>query len=215
MLPFAAGACGRVGYDRLAVGLDAGSTDRAGFGGAGGAGGTDASRSDVGSADLGTPGDSGAAPGGCNQAGAPIMVWPFDTGVDGWELSGTGTMVWNGTVGSPAPGALQVDWGGSSAVHPRLVQALGDLRGRIATFRVWVDSGAGVTVKPFVQTSQRLDWADGGVYMPAAQQWTCVSIDLDNPAFSKTQYDPSDVQIIGLELDATSAVRLYVDEAAY
>jgi hypothetical protein len=95
------------------------------------------------------------------------------------------------------------------------VQALGNLTGRIATFQVWVDSGAGVTVKPFVQTSARLDWADGGVYMPAAQQWTCVSIDLDSPAFSKTQYDPSDVQVIGLELDATSGARLYVDEAAY
>jgi hypothetical protein len=50
---------------------------------------------------------------------------------------------------------------------------------------------------------------------PAAQQWTCISLAFDAPAFSKGMHDASDVQIIGFELDATSAARVYVDDVVY
>jgi hypothetical protein len=70
-------------------------------------------------------------------------------------------------------------------------------------------------VKPFVQTTSRYWWADGGVVTPPAGQWTCVTLDIDNPAFSRQQYDPSDIQILGFELQTMAAGRVYIDQVAY
>jgi hypothetical protein len=271
---FIAAACGRLGYDRLPVGVDGsaplgsggsngslagsagagGRTAQGGSGGfpdggsgggtfgqggsfagsGGGAGGTsaggspgtgiggspgqgggfaDASQPDT-ADDLTAPNDTAGPPATCTQAGSPIRVWSFATSVEGWELSGTGTMVWTGAIGDPAPGAIQVDCGGQ-VVHPRLVQALGDLRGRILTAELWLDSGVNVSVKLFVQTGSRLVWADGGLVTPTPGQWTCLALDIDNPFFSRQQYDPTDIQIVGLEVSAMGTSRVYIDEVAY
>src|SRR5262245_65071805 len=107
----------------------------AGGASAGGAGGALGTGGITGTA--GTTGIDGAAPNTtCNQAGTPTQVWSFDTDLQSWELSGSGSMVWTGAVGDPGLGAIQVDWNAGTTTHPRLVQALGDLRGRIITARV-------------------------------------------------------------------------------
>jgi len=223
-------SCGRLRYDPLAPDLDASGSSGfggAGFGGAGsggaggrgtgGGGGTvDAAAMDDAADDLLTPpNDSSAPPAMCSQAGTPTQIWAFDTGVDAWELSGNGTMIWTGATGDPAAGALQVDWSNGQTIHPRLVQPLGDLRGRIATVEVWVDAGTNVGVKLFTQTGTKLAWADGGQMFPQPGQWTCLALDFDNPNFSRQQYDASDVQILGLELVGSGASRVFIDELAY
>jgi hypothetical protein len=124
-------------------------------------------------------------------------------------------MIWNGAVGDPSAGALQLDLGNGPATHPRIVQPLGDLRGRTITARVWVDSGTGVGIKVFVQTGVRQVWADGGIFSLAPRQWTCVSLNIDNPIASGQQYDPTNVQILGFEVQAASSARIYFDEVTY
>jgi len=219
--------CGRIGYDALAVN-DAGSGPGAGGGGgallagaggsASGSGGRGAGGAAVGAMDAAGDQALGAADAPppnttCGQAGTPTQLWSFDTDVQGWELSGPGTMVWTGAVGDPAPGAIEVDWSGTT--HPRLVQALGYLRGRIITTEVWVDAGVTVTAKLFVQTGTKWVWADGGIVTPIGGQWNCLALDVDNPAFSKNQYDPSSVSVIGLELGDNGTNRVYFDQFAY
>jgi hypothetical protein len=124
-------------------------------------------------------------------------------------------MIWTSAVGNPAPGALQVDWTGAAPIHPRRVETLGDLRGRILSARVWVDPGAAVGIKVFAQTGVRYWWADGGQVTPPAGQWTCVTLDIDNPAYSRIQYDPTDVQVLGLELQTGGSGRVYIDQVEY
>jgi hypothetical protein len=227
---FLCAGCGRIGYDLLALG-DGGSGP--GTGGAGGAPltGTGGSAAGTGGSAAGTGGSPGT--GGvqdasgetlgaadapppnttCSQAGTQTQVWSFDTDVQGWQLSGPGTMVWTGAVGDPAPGAIEVDWSGTT--HPRLIQAFGDLRGHIITAEVWVDAGVTVTAKLFVQTGTKWVWADGGIVTPKGGQWTCLALDIDNPAFSKNQYDPTNVAIIGLELGDNGTNRIYFDQFGY
>jgi hypothetical protein len=143
------------------------------------------------------------------------MVWSFDADAQGWVLSGAGTVVWNGTVGSPSPGALQVDWGSGQAIQVLLKQALGDLRGRIVTARVWLDTGGAVSARIFVQTGTRSVWADSGYVTLSQGQWTCLALDIDNPVFSRQQYDPTDVEILGLDMQANGTSRVYIDTVAY
>src|SRR5262249_13401961 len=149
----------------------------------------------------------------CSQAGTPTQVWSFDTSVQGWELSGSGSMVWTGAVGDPSPGAVEVDWSGSTT-HPRLVQSLGNLSGRILTIEFWADPGPSAPTKLSVQTGTKLAWADGGAVTPTPGQWTCLALDMANPAFSKPQFDPTNVAIVGLELDGGGTSRVYFDELA-
>jgi hypothetical protein len=168
------------------------------------------------SADLVTPpNDASGPPASCSQAGSPIMTWSFDTDVQGWALSGAGTMVWNATVGSPSPGALEVDWNNGQAIQARLVQALGNLSGRIVTASVWLDTGTGVQARIFVQTGTRSVWADSGYVTLKAGQWTCLALDIDNPVFSRQQYDPTNVQVLGVDMQAGGTARLYIDTVAY
>ena len=210
--------CGRLGYDPLVGQAGAGgAVVPAGSGGAagGGAGGiTGAGGAGAGAGAGGTGGGADAA--ACGQAGALTQVWSFDTTVQDWELSGTGTFGWTGADGDPAPGALDVAWT-SGTVHPRLVRSLGDLSGKIIGANVWLDpgTGSGVTAKVFVQTGTRLDWADGGVQALTAGQWTCVGLDVSNPAFGKQMYDPTDVEILGLELAGSGSCHVLIDQVGY
>ena len=80
---------------------------------------------------------------------------------------------------------------------------------------MWVDSGTGVAIKVFVQTGTRLVWADGGIFSPALRQWTCVNLNIDNPIAGTQQYDPTNVQILGFEVQANSNARVYFDQVAY
>ena len=95
------------------------------------------------------------------------------------------------------------------------MEAFGDLRGHVVTARVWVDPRAAVGIKVFVQTGVRYWWADGGQVTPPPGQWSCVTLDIDNPIYSRIQYDPTDVTVLGLELQTTGTGRVYIDQVAY
>jgi hypothetical protein len=209
--PGAGGASSGVGGGN-GVGGRAGSGG--GSGGAGQGGSIDASQPDTGAADLTPTNDATTPPSNCGPTGPATKIWDFATDVEGWDFA-DGTMIWTGAAGDPDPGALQVDWTGAAPVHPRRLQALGDLRGHVVTARVWVDPGAAVGVKVFVQTGNRDWWADGGQVTPPPGQWTCVTLDIDNPVFSRIQYDPTDVQILGVELQTASSGRVYIDQVEY
>ena len=190
-------------------------------GGSGGAGGTapdsgiDAFQPDTGAADRAPPTDTSAPPPTCGPTGALTETWSFDADVEGWDLADGTSLTWTGAVGDPAPGALQANWTGAAPVHPRRVQAFGDLRGHVVRALVWVDPGEAVGVKVFVQTGVRYWWADGGQVMVPSGQWSCVTLDVDNPAFGRTQYDPTDVKVLGVELQTTSSGHAYIDQVAY
>jgi hypothetical protein len=236
-LSAAIAGCGRIGYGDLASGPDgqalsglggAAGGSPAGSAGSSGQGGGGASSTGVGGA-IGAGGATGAGgaigsggagvdggpPASCSQASTPTRAWSFDADLQSWELSGPGTMAWTGAAGDPALGSLQVDWVSGTLTHPRLVQSLGDLSGRILTAEVWLDSGAGATAKLFAQTGTRSVWADGGVVTPTVGRWTCLALDLDNPVFSHQQYDPTQVAIVGFELDCPGTCRVYLDQVAY
>ena len=166
-------------------------------------------------ADLTPPNDASGPPATCTQAGSPTMIWPFDADVQGWQLSGAGTLAWSGTIGSPSPGSLQVDWGSGQAIQILLMQAFGNLTGRIVTARVWLDTGGAVSARIFVQTGTRSVWADSGYVTLSQGQWTCLALDIDNPVFSRQQYDPTDVEILGLDMQANGTSRVYIDTVAY
>jgi len=46
-------------------------------------------------------------------------------------------------------------------------------------------------------------------------QWTCLALDINNPVFSRQQYDPTDVRILGVDTQASGTSRIYIDTVAY
>jgi hypothetical protein len=191
-----------------------GSGGSSGATGSGPDGSIDAFQPDNAAADIVPSNDANTPPTACGLTRSTTRIWSFATDIEGWDFA-DGTMTWTGALGDPSPGALQVDWTASVPVHPRRVEALGDLRGRVVTAWIWVAPGPAVGVKVFVQTGSRYWWADGGVVTPPPGQWTCVTLDIDNPAYSRQLYDPTDVQVIGLELQTTTSSRAYIDQVAY
>jgi hypothetical protein len=201
------------------AGTGAGGAAGTGAGGAGTTGsagqGGNVAPSDASADAVTPPNDASGPPASCSQAGSPTMAWSFDASVQGWELSGAGTFVWNGTVGSPSLGALEVDWSNGPAIQVRLVQALGNLSGRIVTARVWLDTGGSVSARIFVQTGTKSVWADSGYVTLNQGQWNCLALDIDNPVFSRQQYDPTNVQVLGVDMQASGTSRVYIDSIAY
>ena len=189
----------------------------------------DAGQSAAGTGPLGIggdPGSSGAGTGGDSATGCEPAVsaatWTFDQTVEAWQLSlsgGTsGTLVWTGTTGNPTLGALQLDATISSnkqTVRVLLEQTFPDLTGKTLYERVFLDSGSGVMVKPFVQTGASYDWAEGPPVVLATQQWTCLNLDFANPTTGGATIDPTDVRRIGVLVLGATTLRLYTDYVTY
>jgi hypothetical protein len=172
---------------------------------------------DPGSSSAGTGGGSGT---GCEPA-VPAATWAFDKTVEAWQLSlnsGTsGTLVWTGATGDPTAGALQLDAtiSGKQTVRVLLEQTFPDLTGKTLYARVFLDSGSGVMVKPFVQTGASYDWAEGPPVVLATQQWTCLDLDFANPTTGGATIDPTDVRRIGVLVLGATTLRLYTDYVTY
>jgi hypothetical protein len=151
----------------------------------------------------------------------PAATWAFDTTVEAWQLSldgGTsGTLVWTGATGNPTLGSLRLDAtiSGKQAVRVLLEQTFPDLTGKTLYARVFLDSGSGVVVKPFVQTGANYDWAEGPPATLATQQWTCLNLDFANPATGGATLDPTDVRRIGVLVFGATTLRLYTDYVTY
>jgi hypothetical protein len=167
---------------------------------------------------LGDAGQSGSGT-GCAPA-VPAATWAFDQTVEAWQLSldssTSGTLVWTGATGDPTPGALQLDAtiNGKQAVRVLLEQTFPDLTGKTLYARVFLDSGSGVGVKPFVQTG--VTWAEGPAVALATKQWTCLNLDLANPTTTTSgAVDPTDVRRIGVVVYGATTFRLYTDYVTY
>jgi hypothetical protein len=204
-------------------GTGSGATGSAGDSASGGDSLGDAGQSaalggDPGSASGGTGGGSAT---GCEPA-VPAATWAFDKTVEAWQLSldgGTsGTLVWTGATGNPTLGALQLDatiGAVKQTVRVLLEQTFPDLTGKTLYARVFLDSGSGVMVKPFVQTGASYYWAEGPPATLAPQQWTCLNLDFANPTTGGATIDPTDVRRIGVLVIGATTLRLYTDYVTY
>ncbi|MDP9036927.1 MAG: hypothetical protein M3O50_19180 [Myxococcota bacterium] len=163
----------------------------------------------------------------CSVARAPVRQWTFDADMQGWTLftaTGVqGSLLWNGTVGMPTRGALQLDvtpdvTTGFGLVHARyLTSALGDLSGRTISAWLWVETGA-PRLKLYVLTGPQYIWADNGEVPVAPRTWTCVSMPVSSPLYkNRPTYDPTNVVRLGFEMLSTSSTpsRVYIDTVRY
>jgi hypothetical protein len=189
----------------------------------------DAGQSTAGTGPLGIGGDPGSSSGGTGGSSAtgcepavPAATWAFDNTIEAWQLSldgGTsGTLVWTGATGNPTLGALQLDATISTVkqtVRVLLEQTFPDLTGKTLYARVFLDSGSGVMVKPFVQTGASYYWAEGPAATLTTQQWTCLNLDFANPATGGATIDPTDVRRIGVLVIGATTLRLYTDYVTY
>ena len=195
-------------------GTPSGGSAGAGAASAGASGSTD-------SLDAGDDGGSGAVgAGGCGPA-SPTATWAFASDTESWQLeadpTATGTLRWAAAIGDPLPGALEFDATINSQGNVRVYQALSprDLRGKVIYARVLLDAGPGVSAKVFAQSGSSLTWADGGEAYLDAQQWSCVSLDLQNPAVTVPGFDRTDVRRIGVFIFGDASPRVYVDQVSY
>ncbi len=173
------------------------------------------------SLDGGTPNDP------CSVARIPVRQWSFDADTQGWTLftaTGVqGSLAWNGTVGMPTRGALQLDvtpdvTTGFGLAHARYLAApLGDLSGRTISAWLWVESGA-PRLKLYVLTGAQYIWADNGEIPITPRTWTCISMPVSSPQYKNgPSYDPTNVVRLGFEMLSTSPapLRVYIDSVRY
>ena len=66
-----------------------------------------------------------------------------------------------------------------------------------------------------MQTGAGSAWGDGDEVYLDAQQWNCISFDLQDPAVSTPGYDRTDVRRLGVFFFGDASPRLYVDQITY
>lgn len=188
------------------------SPDPAGNGGSGASGGLD-----PGVVDGGTGPEALA---GCGPA-APTATWSFASDREGWQVEAdpgaSGDLSWSGARGDPAPGALEIAAtvaGDVNNVRVYLDQSPLDLSGKVLYARVFLESGAGVSAKVFVQSAGGT-WGDGQEVSLDAQQWHCVSFDPREPAVVTPGFDRTAVRRVGVFFFGDASARLYVDQVSY
>ena len=125
---------------------------------------------------------------------------------------------WASAAGYEAPGALTatmqlVDIDAFTAARYRR-QPLTDMEDRVVTAHVLVVSGSDLTAKLYVQTTDYA-WADSGNVPLEIGVWTCLSLDLANPAYSNEGYDPTNVIALGVRVRGLGDVTVLFDDVAY
>jgi hypothetical protein len=219
---------GTAGGGVSAGGADAspgGSGGAEGSDDAGGSGGADPNI-DAGDSDGSGSFDAGASNGGtgglttgCEPA-VPAKTWTFASDTEGWQIEAdpgaNGSLAWTGATGDPLPGALELDALVSSQGNVRLyLDHTSNLSGKVIYARIFLEAGSGVSAKAFVQTGPGSAWGDGDDVYLEAQQWNCVSFDLQDPAVSTPGYDGVDVRKVGVFFFGDASRRLYVDQIMY
>jgi hypothetical protein len=220
----------------VADAVGSGGTGAPADGSSGGAPSNEAAPSS-GGADGGGPGGGDASSGGGESDGAvdatdaalptacanPVAerVWPFHTTVEGWEFvpsSGSGPFAWTSALGQPEPGALALDLQTGTGIVGWILYGAPppDMRGRTVSGWVYVSGSVDVWIKPFAQSNRGrvYGWVDGGGQTMQPDTWTCVSVDIDAPAYQE-DFDPTLVIRIGIEIAGTAPYQVYVDQLAY
>lgn len=207
-------------------------------GGADGSGGQNA----AGGADAG--GSGGAGTGGATQSGACAAPGEHHFGFDssasfsasgpapavwGLDISHTmnsGTLSWTGADGYYASGMLRAVIvrpavpTNPQALYPRTSLAGKDLRGAQLAGHVYVQSGLEVSAKIFVQ-SDGYYWAEGQLTELTAGAWTCLELNLQEPAYADEDFDSSKIIGIGVEIARNqlsvlaTPITAYLDDVSY
>lgn len=167
------------------------------------------------------PPDGGHAPpstGPCALLGTEQIINGFDSAAPGAGLEARGagnpTVSWIDSVGAPELGALDFrnPFGGGEVVYDG---ALGDLRARGVLLNVQVVSGSGVRVRLFAESGSPLQRARGVYTSPALAQWDCVRLVPSEPASAESGFDAANIVSLGLEIEGSGSVQVYLDEIAY
>ena len=129
----------------------------------------------------------------------------------------SGNLSWTSAAGDPAPGALELDATVNDPANARiyLEPSNGDLTGKVIYARVFLETGAGAFAKAYLQTGGSYAWADGNEVVLDAQQWQCVSLDLQNPDVRTPGFNASVVQRAGVMIYGAGSPQLYVDQITY
>jgi len=201
-------------------GTSTGGTTAAGTGGGAttGTGGGATTGTGGGTSTTGSATTSATTGGGaCAPAGTADYLGSFDADLEGFVVSGSGgpTLTWTGAVGDPDLGAMELNASSGGAMQVRNVTPPGDLSGRIMSANVYVAAGTAVDIILYVQSGSPAKWADGGTVTATVGQWYCLTLDLDNPVTTSASFDPTDVRVVGLDIQGSGDVQVYIDQFAY
>lgn len=87
--------------------------------------------------------------------------------------------------------------------------------GLVMSVNVFVELGASVDIMLYAQSGNPLRWADGGAITATPGQWHCLVLDFDAPVTTSGNWDPSDVKVIGVDIQGSGGIRVYLDQFAY
>ncbi|HEY6729322.1 MAG TPA: hypothetical protein VI197_35170 [Polyangiaceae bacterium] len=167
-----------------------------------------------------TDGTTSSTTGGgdaCTPGGTQVYLASFATDLEGFSVTGSGgpALTWNGSVGNPELGAMELDASGGGAMQVRSQTVPGDLTGRVMSANVYVEGASSVDIMLYAQSGEQAKWADGGTITAAPGQWYCLALDLDNPVTASGLFDPADVRVVGIDVQRSGAFSVYIDQFAY
>ena len=166
-----------------------------------------------------TPEDGGTTPpgGACQLLGTEQVVSGFDSSPAGVQARGPGnpTLNWTNAVGNPAPGALDFSDPTGAGGEVFYNGPIGDLRTRGVSLNIQFASGASVRARMFAESGPLQRRAVGTYTSPAVGQWSCAHFDPGAPASAESGFDAADIVGLGIELEGTGSVRVYLDQIAY
>jgi hypothetical protein len=169
-----------------------------------------------------------------------VMPWTFDCGADGFTVAYSSAttlapqLTWNGSIGNPGPGSLELvaAFSGTSQtleVGRSLATAL-DLSGATLTAKVKLESGLSSdttnlgSAKLYVKTGTQYIYACGAsVNLTPGADWVSLSFPTGTPSYTATvdggAYDPTQVKELGVEINTGSAgtyttATLHIDSIA-
>jgi hypothetical protein len=121
-------------------------------------------------------------------------------------------VTWIDSAGAPQLGALDFrnPFGGGEVFY---IGAIGDLRARGVSLNVRVVSGSGVRARLFAESGATAVRARGAYASSAA--WDCVRLEPSAPAVADSGFDAADIVGLGLEIEGSGSVQVYLDQIAY
>ena len=179
----------------------------------------------TGSPGDGSPGEDPAPDGGHAPSAGPCVLLGTEQVINGFDSAapaaglqargaGNPTVSWIDSVGAPELGALDFSnpFGGGEVFYNG---ALGDLRARGVLLNVQVVSGSGVKLRLFAESGSTPQRARGVYTSPALAQWDCVRLEPSVPAVADSGFDAANIVSLGLEIEGSGSVQVYLDEIAY
>jgi len=149
--------------------------------------------------------------------GTQRYVASFATDLEGFVVTGAGgpMLTWDGSMGNPDLGSMRLEASGGGAMQVRNLAPPGDLTGRVMSVNVLVQGGTSVDILLYAQSGPTAKWADGGGVRATTGQWYCLTLDLDDPVTTSAMFDPTDVRVVGVDIQGSGVVAAYIDQFAY